>query len=257
MTSFYFSMRYLAAVVFPLSPRECSSEDVPSVSCAEVQERREVSELLPKDYSCVFAGDKPVIVDVGATWCRPCNAMRPHIEAFQELYPEVRVVRVTTDKNPKHEALLEKIHAGDIDAIPTLLFFSSSHMLASVRGARPLSNIILTTEKILPLPKKDPEALKERVTGNYLLQKRLSDDVLYLKDFTLDDVVELTACDLPPVVANPYGAKFLGESICWMHANGYSADFVAQYDAAYTGKQVMVFIFAKVPPEEANKKPHQ
>lgn len=43
----------------------------------------------------------PVLIDFYATWCPPCQALTPHIEAVAKQYKgKVKVVKVDVDKNP-------------------------------------------------------------------------------------------------------------------------------------------------------------
>lgn len=44
----------------------------------------------------------PVLLDFHATWCPPCKALSPHIEAVATQYKgKVKVYKVDVDKNPK------------------------------------------------------------------------------------------------------------------------------------------------------------
>ena len=44
---------------------------------------------------------KAVVVDFWATWCGPCRAVMPHLQALSEAYPEgLEIVAVSLDQDP-------------------------------------------------------------------------------------------------------------------------------------------------------------
>ena len=49
----------------------------------------------------VIASPVPVIVDFWAPWCRPCDAIEPHLRSLAEEWGErTRLVRVNVDAEP-------------------------------------------------------------------------------------------------------------------------------------------------------------
>lgn len=64
-----------------------------------------------------FIGDKPMIIDFYADWCRPCKMIAPHLNAIQSEYGDkLQVYKINTDKNPGLANLFK------VRSIPTLLF---------------------------------------------------------------------------------------------------------------------------------------
>ena len=248
-----FVMHFLPLFWFACSSHTAKPVELSS-SCQEILAEKPVLELTVENYSCTFSGDKPVLVDINATWCGPCREMKPYVESYEMLYEDrVRVTTLTEGTNPAFEQLYPSL-IPDLWGFPTTLFVYGEKRSVRV-GALSLSDITALAERYFHVLPLEPAVAKECLTQIYLAKKGLQEQ-RYLLNFSIDDIADLTFCDLPPSVANPYGERFLGKSICWMHAHEYTADFIAKYDSEYTGKEVMLFLFRKVSPEEANKQLH-
>lgn len=61
----------------------------------------EIKPYTPQAFDQLSHAGKPVIVDVGATWCPTCKAQRPIVENLmkQEAYRDVTVLTVDFDTN--------------------------------------------------------------------------------------------------------------------------------------------------------------
>jgi thioredoxin 1 len=74
----------------------------------------------------------PVIVDFWAPWCRPCDAIEPHLRAIaSENEGRVRLVRIDVDANlrvPGRYGVL---------ALPTVMLFSGGEPQERIYGAHP------------------------------------------------------------------------------------------------------------------------
>jgi thioredoxin 1 len=66
----------------------------------------------------VLRSEEPVLVDFGATWCGPCRALEPIIEAVaKEVAGRAKVVQMDIDE------ALETARRYGIRGVPTLLVF--------------------------------------------------------------------------------------------------------------------------------------
>jgi thioredoxin 1 len=77
----------------------------------------------------VLASAEPVIVDFWAPWCKPCDAIEPHLRAISE-ERGVRLVRIDIDANLAMPARLGVL------ALPTVMLFVAGEQRATVFGAQ-------------------------------------------------------------------------------------------------------------------------
>ena len=77
----------------------------------------------------IINGDKPVLIDFYATWCGPCKAMSPIVEALgKELQGQARVLKIDVDKN---QALAAQYK---IQAVPTFMIFKKGQVVWKKAG---------------------------------------------------------------------------------------------------------------------------
>ena len=80
----------------------------------------------------VLASLVPVVVDFWAPWCKPCEAIEPHLTALaQEWGERARLVRVDVDAEPAIAS------SYGVLSLPTVILFSSGEPKATVYGAQP------------------------------------------------------------------------------------------------------------------------
>ena len=80
----------------------------------------------------VLQADKPVLVDLWATWCRPCLMVAPILDELADEYDgRIDFVKVDVDQNPKTASRY------GIMSIPTLLIFKNGEPVSHIVGVRP------------------------------------------------------------------------------------------------------------------------
>lgn len=92
----------------------------------------------------VLKSELPVIVDLWAEWCGPCQMITPHIEALATEYEnKAKVCSVDIDSNPEIPNKFSVLN------IPTILFFKDGKQVDKIVGAVPKKIIQKTLEKYL------------------------------------------------------------------------------------------------------------
>ncbi len=99
--------------------------------------KKDILEINDRTFdSQVLQSDKPVLVDLWAPWCGPCNSIEPVVEKLAGVYgDQIRFTRCNVDHNPK---------ASDkygIKGLPALMFFKGGKLVDKLTGMVPMSII--------------------------------------------------------------------------------------------------------------------
>ena len=82
----------------------------------------------------VLRSPVPVVVDFWAPWCKPCDAIEPHLRSLADAWGErARLVRVDVDAEPGIASRYGVL------TLPTVMLFADGEPRATVYGAQPRS----------------------------------------------------------------------------------------------------------------------
>ncbi|MCI5743662.1 thioredoxin family protein [Phocaeicola faecicola] len=93
-----------------------------------------------ENFSDLICSPTPVLVDIFAEWCAPCNTMSAVLKKVKEIQGDaLRIIKVDIDKNPQLACHYT------VSTVPTLMIFKNGKQLwrqSGVINVRELNKII-------------------------------------------------------------------------------------------------------------------
>jgi thioredoxin 1 len=95
------------------------------------------SEISDEEFHAeVMLSDRTVIVDFWAAWCQPCRQISTVLSEIAQDYPNVKVVQINTDQNPRTTT------GYSVSSVPTVIVFQNGEAVRSIIGARSKSGLL-------------------------------------------------------------------------------------------------------------------
>ena len=99
-----------------------------------------------KNKTWKFKGNKPMVIDFYADWCKPCKMIAPHLKSIQSEYGnKLQIYRINRDENTNLANLFK------IRSIPTLLFIPADgnyKKIVSYRNKQQLEELVKSILKV-------------------------------------------------------------------------------------------------------------
>lgn len=103
------------------------------------------AELTDADFqSTIDSASKPMLVDFFASWCQPCKALSPLLDAVAQEY-EGRLDIAKVDIDHAQETAMRF----GIQGVPTVIFFKDGQEVERFIGLRDIKDIRAITDKVV------------------------------------------------------------------------------------------------------------
>lgn len=91
----------------------------------------------------VLAGDKPVLVDLWASWCGPCKMLAPVLEQISDERADIKVCKINVDDEQQLAAEFR------VSSIPHVALLKGNKIIAQSVGFKPKAAILQMVDDAL------------------------------------------------------------------------------------------------------------
>jgi thioredoxin reductase (NADPH) len=135
-------VRAQAAAQLPAPVPEIVSEQQPVASVLEVATEADLQDV-------VMHSSLPVVLDMYATWCQPCQAMAPVLERLASRYAGKLIIAKLNIQNKtlSVDAVLQKLRSAPVQSVPTFLLIKNGIEIGRLQGSRSEAVFITALEK--------------------------------------------------------------------------------------------------------------
>lgn len=85
------------------------------------------------EFKKAIVASRVVVVDFYATWCGPCKALTPYLDAMSKVYPSVTFVKVDVDNMNMQDV----VHKCAIASMPTIFIYKDGIKKEIIVGMSP------------------------------------------------------------------------------------------------------------------------
>jgi len=97
-----------------------------------------------QSFGDIIRGEKPVLVDFSAEWCRPCQMMPPILKELKEMAGDsVTILKLDIDRNPTVAAAFQVL------SVPTLILFKRGEQKWRQSGVTDARHLKAALDKVL------------------------------------------------------------------------------------------------------------
>jgi|GEM_PF-78228 len=244
--------------------------------------RQSIPEMTLQNVHSLIKGTRPLLMEIGPTWCGPCHWVKKEMELLPLLLMDkIKLASITSDKNKAKKKLMKILGLKRIDSTPLLLLIKDGKILHKTVGARSCDKLARLIRKFVPMP------VSKKMLYRYLEKHPKLQDIprQHLKDYFRRGILRvstmkylwrfgITEIDFSHFIPRKYLLPLLTSYISARVANRYARWFSGYevrhlvkksipfwkanaYGRRFDAKTIITLIKAKVPPSTAKRFHHR